>query len=302
MARSLLVVAAVLCLVQAKRQPENAEMEILKDADPKIYGKIRGLMAEQKLGMDMHHHHAHSAVNSAIAEKFKMSSAEKDRQEVLELEKNMMSDRASFAASKNSHEGQLAQKLAKPKVAPIYKVPSHKHMDALLDSQAESKEEAKVGVQVNDGVVPQHYKRTHVADTSSWGDMKAESSAIRTGKSLRAVQHATKESWGDFLTGLTQERQQGKAAVEATPVAPMPTTQNKLSSFSWGSVEDVAEGKTAPKKELGLTAANTVLVPHVDSDDMPDQLKNFLGMDQEEVAAPVVKRAPKTNNYLSDLA
>lgn len=293
---SFLLVAAtcLTCEAKVKDEPGGAEMDLLRAADPKSYEQVRQLLNEQTLGLD--HQHSRGHVNSAISEKFQLSSAQKDRRAVLDLEASMMADRKRWANAANSRSGQLAAKLIakpKPQPTPPTKVEHHKraHQDALLDAEVADSSNEEV-------VLAKRFKRSMVGEKVSWGEMRSESSALRKGKTFRSTASSSsnwkKLSWGDVLSNIHEAPK--KAALKAAH-------GNKILGFDWGTVDPTGEQQADKKKSLALSTKRVEMIPHVDPEDMPDQLSKFLGMGHDEEAQPIThtERAKQDSVYLKDL-
>jgi hypothetical protein len=281
----------------AHQEPQDADLAVLKQADPRTFEAVRGLLNRQALGLlNQHRPVVPVKLSAKDMEQFKLSKATEDRKQVLSLEAKMFADKLKWNKMEASKATRLSKVLSddKPKPKPQAAAPAKKVFRAQAPKVVSPEEEAMEA----EALMPKK-RISNLAESVSWKDLKNMVHAQKkAGGKVVAPAPAFRGpslGWGSILTNM-HRRQQEKLTGK----------NSALAGFSWG--DDQAEAQ--PEKDnvmstLSKSQSRFPALVHADLDDMPDQLADFIHAGKKSTGdssapAPVVQQA-SANGYSMDL-
>lgn len=313
----LLGLAGALSSAQAKVQfqPGTEELSALQTQDPANYVSVKRLLDQQRLGLLGKQRVVAKKLSAEQEQTFQSSEAMKERQEVIDLNRQLMEERKHWQqeASTDKYD-KLSRELTEgSKSRPAAPAAPKKRLSALRVYSSEAEQEAEL--RLKQKMLP---KRTNIARGLSWGAMRAETSRVRenvedaksfrrtalTQASARGTNSPADASWGDLLKefkGVPAERDRAEQEQVHGP----------LGSFSWGDDEMLAKhGPLKPlnsrKLSMAAKAKKVLEIKMPDEVDMPDELDTFLnGKDETPSLEQPERMAAKKstgNTYSMDLS
>lgn len=284
--------------LKVHQEPQETDLAVLKQADPRTFDAVRELLNRQALGLlNQHKPVVPVKLSAKDMEQFKLSKATEDRKQVLSLEAKMFADKLKWNKMEASKATRLSKVLSddKPKPKPQAAAPAKKVFRAQQAAKVVSPEEEAMEAEA---LMPKK-RISNLAESVSWKDLKNMVHAQKkAGGKVVAPAPAFRGpslGWGSILDNM-HRRQQEKLTGK----------NSALAGFSWG--DDQTEAQPEKDNVMSTLSESQSRVPalvHADLSDMPDQLADFIHAGKKSTGdssapAPVVQQA-SANGYSMDL-